>query len=86
MTKEHKQKISESCRGITKNNGKIWVTNGYQTTRIYPQDFEEWKLRGYDRGKKLIDRPQTSWNKGLKAINDPRVARQRRISKKKVDN
>ena len=86
MTEQHKLKISMSNKGKSRNNGKIWITNGYQTTRIYPKDFEEWKLKGYDKGKKLIERPQTSWNKGLKAIDDPRVARQRRVAKKKVDN
>lgn len=26
MTDEHKKKISESSKGKTRNNGKIWVT------------------------------------------------------------
>lgn len=42
MTEEHKRKISKSCSGITKNNGKIWITDGYNTTRIFPEDFKNW--------------------------------------------
>lgn len=86
MTNEHKQKISQANLGKTRNNGKIWVTNGFETTRILPSDFGLWEAKGYVRGKKLLNRPQTAWNKGLKAADDPRVARQRRVTKKKVND
>lgn len=82
MTNEHKQKISQSNLGKTRNSGKIWVTNGYQVTRIPPEELLEYQAKGFERGKKLINKPQVAWNKGLKAIEDERVARQRRVSKK----
>ena len=82
MTQEHKQKISQANLGKTRNNGKIWVTNGYETTRIMPEQFSEYQDKGFERGKKLLNKPQVAWNKGLKATEDERVARQRRVSKK----
>lgn len=81
MTNEHKQKISQANLGKTRNQGKIWITNGFEITRISPTEFEVWKVKGYTRGKKLINRPQVAWNKGLKASEDERVARQRRKPK-----
>ena len=86
MTEEHKLKISMSNKGKSRNNGKIWITNGYHITRIFIEEFNSWELQGYRKGKKLIDKPQTAWNKGLKATQDSRVARQRRVSKIKIDN
>lgn len=78
MTEEHKLKISTSCKGKTKNNGKIWITNGENITRIFPEEFEKYEQQGYTKGKKLTGVKQIPWNKGL-TKEDPRV-------KKYIDN
>ena len=82
LTQKHKENISKSCLGKTKNNGKIWITNGYDLKRVLPEDLSFWKAQGYYKGKKLVDKPQIAWNKGLKASEDPRVAKMRRKPKK----
>ena len=78
LTEEHKKKICEACKGKSKNINKIWITDGFNLKRIYESDLQEWLIKGYVKGKKLIDRPQKAWNKGLKASDDPRVAKMRR--------
>ena len=65
MTDEHKKKISESSKGKTRNNGKIWVTDGKNPTRIFPEQLQEYILRGFVRGKKVEGKQQIPWNKGL---------------------
>lgn len=72
MTEEHKKRISDSCKGITKNNGKIWITNGEQLTRIFPEELDTYTKRGFVRGKKLNKKEYVPWNKGL-TKEDPRV-------------
>lgn len=72
MTKEHKEKISIANKGKSRNKGKIWITNGFHITRIYKDDLSQWQEKGYLQGKKLVNKPQVAWNKGL-TKNDPRV-------------
>ncbi len=72
MTEDHKQKISQSCKGKAKNTGKIWITNGVNITRIYPSELESYINKGYTRGKKQQGKTQVPWNKGL-TIKDSRV-------------
>ena len=72
MTDEHKKKISESSKGKTRNNGTIWVTDGKNLTRIFPEQLQEYILRGFVRGKKIEGKQQIPWNKGL-TKEDPRV-------------
>lgn len=72
MTDEHKRKISESSKGKPRNNGKIWVTDGRNPTRICPDQLQEYTLKGFVRGKKVNGKQQIPWNKGL-TKEDPRV-------------
>ena len=72
MRQEHKQKISESNKGITRNSGKIWITNGKHVTRIFPEDYHDWANKGYVLGKKLDGKCYVAWNRGL-TKDDPRV-------------
>lgn len=72
MTDEHKRKISESSKGKPRNNGKIWITDGKNLTRICPEQLQEYTLKGFVRGKKVNGKQQIPWNKGL-TKEDPRV-------------
>lgn len=72
MTEEHRNKISNSNKGISRNTGKIWITNGEHVTRISPEEYSLWESKGYTRGKKLTGKTYVAWNKGLD-ITDPRV-------------
>lgn len=81
MTDEHKRKISESCKGKSKNKGKIYINNGIECKSICPQDLEKYIKLGYCIGRYFKD--YKPWNKGLKASNDPRVAKMRRLKKEK---
>ena len=72
MTEEHKQKISKANKGVSRNKGKIWITDGSKVTRINKEDFTEWEKDGFCLGKKLKHKPQVAWNKGL-TKDDPRV-------------
>lgn len=80
MTNDHKQKISESCKGKSKNKGKICINNGVEMKLIEEIDFPEYEKLGYVRGRYFSD--YQPWNKGLKAIEDERVAKMRRKPKK----
>ena len=80
MTEEHRKKISESCKGKSKNKGKICINNGSNVKLIEVEDFPLYESKGYVRGRYFKDyRP---WNKGLKATQDERVSKMRRKSKK----
>ena len=72
MTEQHKENISKSCKGKTKNNGKIWITNGELITRINPEELSLYEQKGYTRGKRLNNKHYVPWNKGL-TREDPRV-------------
>ena len=49
-SEEEKKKYSEECR--KRALGKIWVTNGECECTISPNLFEEYKLKGYIKGRK----------------------------------
>lgn len=80
MTEEHKRKISESCKGKSKNKGKICINNGVEMKLIEEKDFPEYESKGYVRGR-YFGKYQP-WNRGLKAIEDERVAKTVRKPKK----
>ena len=73
MTDEHKKKISESCKGKTKNNGTVWVTNGNIRTRVKKEELNIYLNNGFHLGKKLSNEVITPWNKGLTKDTDYRV-------------
>lgn len=80
MTEDHKRKISEACKGKSKNKGKICVNNGIEVKLIQVEDFAEYEKQGFVRGRYFRDRQP--WNKGLKATEDSRVAKMRRVARK----
>lgn len=80
MTEEHRKKISESCKGKSKNKGKICINNGSNVKLIEVRDFPLYESEGYVRGRYFKD--YQPWNKGLKATQDERVSKMRRKSKK----
>ena len=81
MTEEHKRKIAEANRQARLN--RVWVTNGKNSHQI-PVDLLNFYLEnGYKRGKKKAGEVITAWNKGLKATQDERVAKQRRRPRQK---
>lgn len=80
MTEEHKRKISESCKGKSKNKGKIYIHNDAEVKTIMPKEFPTYEALGYVRGRYLAG--SQPWNKGLKATDDPRVAKMRRVARK----
>lgn len=82
MTPEHKKKISDSCKGKTRNKGKIYVTNGVEVHSIQESELDSYVERGFRRGRLKTGETRVAWNKGLKATDDPRVAKMRRVSKK----
>lgn len=67
LSEEHKKKISDSNKG--KHSLKIWVTDGTNSLKILPEEFEEYAQKGYGRGRTVTKPP---WNKGL-TKDDPRV-------------
>lgn len=75
MTDEHKQKISEACKGKTKNQDSVWVTNGYHRTRVRRDTVENYLKQGYWLGKKLFTDKFIAWNKGLTKETDDRVSK-----------
>ena len=46
MTPEHKKKISDSCKGKTRNKGKIYVTNGVEVHSIQESELDSYVERG----------------------------------------
>ena len=80
MTEEHKRKISESCKGKSKNKGKICVNNGVEMKLIEEKDFPEFEKQGFVRGRYFKE--YQPWNKGVRATDDERVAKMRRKAKK----
>ena len=81
MTEEHKRKISESCKGKSKNKGKICINNGVEMKLIEEKDFSKYEILGFVRGRYFNE--YQPWNKGLKATEDERVAKMRRKPKMK---
>ena len=80
MTEEHKRKISESCKGKSKNKGKICINNGVEMKLVEKKDFPEYEKLGFVRGRYFGD--YKPWNTGLKATEDERVAKTVRKPKK----
>lgn len=80
MTEEHRRKISESCKGKSKNKGKICINNGKEVKLIKESDFSQYEKMGFVRGRYYNE--YQPWNKGLKASEDSRVAKMKRVAKK----
>ena len=72
LSEESKQNHSKAMIG--KNKGKIWITNGFECKSIFPNELDIYISLGYKRGRKIIGKDYTPWNKGLKATEDKRVA------------
>ena len=72
LSEEAKQKHSKAMIG--KNKGKIWITNGFECKSIFANELDVYISLGYKRGRKIIGKDYTPWNKGLKATEDKRVA------------
>lgn len=81
MTEEHKRKISEACKGKSKNKGKICINNGTKMKLVPAEELPTYEQQGYVRGRYFKD--YQPWNKGLKAAKDERVAKMRRKPKAK---
>lgn len=80
MTPEHKKKISDSCKGKTRNKGKIYVTNGVEVHSIQESELDSYVKRGFRRGRLKTGENRLAWNKGLKATDGPRVAKRTLLS------
>jgi hypothetical protein len=81
MTESHKQKIAEANRQARLN--RVWVTNGHESHQISRDALDEYLQNGYVFGKKKQGEVIVPWNKGLKAVDDTRVAKMRRRPKSK---
>jgi hypothetical protein len=81
MTESHKQKIAEANRKARLN--RVWVTNGQESHQIPRDSLDAYIQNGYTFGKKKQGDVIVPWNKGLRASNDPRVAKMRRRPKDK---
>lgn len=80
MTEDHKRKISEACKGKSKNKGKICVNNGIEVKLIQVEALAEYEKQGFVRGRYFKD--HQPWNKGLKATEDERIAKMKRVARK----
>ena len=74
MTEEHNRKISESCKGKSKNKGKICINNGAEMKLIEEKDFPEYGKQGFVRGRYFNG--YQPWNKGIKATDDERAVKE----------
>ena len=81
MSPEHRKRISNSCKGKTKNKGRIYINNGKELRSIVPEDLDKYLELGYVRGRYFGDKQP--WNKGLKATEDERVKRMSRSLSRK---
>lgn len=81
MSPEHRERISNSCKGKTKNKGRIYINNGKELRSIVPEDLDKYLELGYVKGRYFGDKHP--WNKGLKAIEDERVRKMSRSLSRK---
>lgn len=51
-TEETKQRMSQSHKGNLSTAGMIWVTNDLEDRHIWPNQFVEWEVKGFRRGRK----------------------------------
>ena len=60
--KKHKQSTKERIGAANSllqkgegnsHYGKFWITNGYESLRIYPNDFNSFVLKGFYKGRKI---------------------------------
>lgn len=72
MNDLHKQRISASCKGKTKNNGTVWLSKDGRRTRVSADKVDAMLADGWIRGK-ITSVKQVPWNKGLTAESDERV-------------
>ncbi len=81
MSPEHRKRISNSCKGKTKNKGRIYINNGKELRSIVPEDLDKYLELGYVKGRYFGDKQP--WNKGLKATEDERVKKMSRSLSRK---